>query len=234
MYQNKKLLAIIPARGGSKGIPNKNIIQVVGKPLIKYSIDEALKSKYLDAIVVSTEDEAIKKVALECGAEVPFLRPIELAADTSRTIDALIYTLRKLEKEGRKYDYIVLLQPTQPLRKSWHIDEAIEKIVEVDADSLVSVSEVNEHPILMRTIDEKNRANNLLEIKSTVRRQDFSKIYKVNGSVYINKINENFNYDTSLNDNSLAYIMAREFDVDIDEIFDLEIFKLRLENNSPS
>ena len=155
MYKDKTFLVIIPARGGSKGIPNKNIIEVEGKPLIKYTIDAALDSKYIDRVVVSTDSKEIARVSVDSGADVPFLRPDELSIDTAKTIDALIHAVNTLQEYGNTYDYLVLLQPTQPLRQSFHIDEAIEKIVEKNKDSLVSISPVQEHPILMRTINEQ-------------------------------------------------------------------------------
>lgn len=223
MINNKKILAIIPARSGSKGIIGKNIINLKGKPLIYHSINSGLNSKYINRVVVSTDCDKIATIAREFGADVPFLRPKELATDTSKTIDALIHCIEELKKLGEEYDYVVLLQPTQPLRRYWHIDEAIELIIKNGEDSLVSVSKVKEHPILMRTINEKGYVNNLLNVSSTKRRQDFEYFYKVNGAIYINKINENLNNDTSLNDNKLAYIMDKKYDIDIDEIMDLYI-----------
>lgn len=228
MYKNKSILGLIPARGGSKGIPRKNIVNVNGKPLIQYTIEAAKESKYLDRIVVSTEDAEIADIAVKCGAEVPFLRPKELARDETKTIDVLLDAVKKLNNLGYKYDYLVLLQPTQPLRKSFHIDEAIEKIIDTNAESLVSVSEVRDHPILMKTIDENSEAKSLLGYRSDVRRQDFRKVYKVNGAIYINILNTNFNKDTSLNDNKLAYIMDKKYDLDIDEPEDLDLLKLRI------
>lgn len=235
MYKNKSFLALIPARGGSKGIPYKNIVKVNGKPLIQYTIDEALHSNFLDRIVVSTDDEKIAEISKKCGAEVPFLRPKQLADDNAKTIDVLLHALHELKKNGKVYDYLVLLQPTQPLRKSWHIDEAINLIVDKQEESLVSVSPVREHPILMRTINKDGKVQNLLKTQSTIRRQDFPTYYKVNGAIYINKINDNFNKSTSLNDNKLAYKMSKKYDLDIDEPIDLEIFKFfisRKVNNS--
>ncbi|RKD23555.1 CMP-N,N'-diacetyllegionaminic acid synthase [Caminicella sporogenes DSM 14501] len=228
MYKNKTFLAVIPARSGSKGIPNKNIVDVNGKPLIQYTIDEALKSKYLDRVIVSTDSEKIAGVARRCGADVPFLRPAKLASDTAKTIDVLIHVINKLKKQGEQYDYLVLLQPTQPLRQVFHIDEAIEKIVDNNKSSLVSVSKVKEHPILMRTIKEDGTLEKLLKVSSTVRRQDFPDCYKVNGAIYINKIDKTFNNNLSLNDNKLSYIMEEKYDIDIDEPLDLEIFKIKL------
>jgi len=230
MYKDKSFLAIIPARAGSKGIPHKNITNINGKPLIKYTIDEASKSKYIDRILVSTDSKKIADISKECGADVPFLRPSSLASDTSKTIDTIIYTIEKLKYMGELYDYLVLLQPTQPLRQSFHIDEAIEKIIKYNSSSLVSVSKVREHPILMRTVNKDGLMNRLLEANSTVRRQDFPDYYKVNGSIYINKIDESLNCVTSLNDNVLPYIIDEKFDVDIDNYIDLEVFKLKLKD----
>lgn len=223
-----KFLAIIPARSGSKGIKNKNIVDVNGKPLIYYSINEALKSNYISDVIVSTDSEEIAKIAKNLGAKVPFMRPGFLATDTSKTIDAIIYSIEKLKEIGQEYDYVVLLQPTQPLRRSWHIDEAIELIINKKATSLVSVSKVKEHPILIRNIDDNGCVKNLLNEGSTKRRQDFEDFYKVNGAIYINKIDKNLTINTSLNDNKLAYIMDEKYDLDIDEPNDLYLAKIML------
>lgn len=228
MYKNKKILAVIPARGGSKGIPEKNIVEVNGRPLIDYTISEALKSKYLDNVIVSTDSEKIAEIAKKCGAEVPFLRPKNLAEDQSKTIDVLINLINQLTATDIFYDYIVLLQPTQPLRKSFHIDEAIKLAIDNEYKSLLSVNLVQEHPILVRTIDNQGRLKNLLNINSTVRRQDFPTYYKVNGAIYINKIDDDFNENTSLNDNQYSYIMDKEYDLDIDDPLDLEVLKIKL------
>lgn len=228
MYKNKRILAVIPARGGSKGIPEKNIVEIEGRPLIDYSISEALKSKYIDRIIVSTESDKISEVSKRCGADVPFLRPQHLAGDDSKTIDVIIDLIGRLSKMGNNYDYVLLLQPTQPLRKAHHIDEAISLVIDNNYKSLVSVNLVNEHPILIRTIDSQGKLKNLLELNSTVRRQDFPSYYKVNGAIYINKIDNDFNENTSLNDNLYPYIMHRDYDIDIDEPFDLEILKIKL------
>lgn len=223
MYNGKKILGLIPARGGSKGIPNKNIVDVAGKPLIAYTIEAATASKYLDNVVVTTDSEIIATVSREYGASVPFLRPPYLSTDESKTIEAVIHALHTLKEQ---FDYLVLLQPTHPLRKTKHIDEAIEQLINSNQTSLVSVSKVIEHPILMRTIDHQGNLHSLLRQNSTVRRQDFQDIYIVDGSIYINKINELSN-ETSLNDNILSYIMEDEV-IDIDEEKDLVKFKLKV------
>ena len=221
MFKDQRILAVIPARGGSKGIPHKNIINFCGKPLISYTIEAALGSKYIDYVIVSTDDEEIAKVSIECGAEVPFMRPVELATDTSKTIDSVIYTIRMLRTLGKSFNALVLLQPTQPLRTSKDVDEAIEKYEKNGKMPLVSVSEVDDHPILTRTI-EKNKLFPLLNVSSTCRRQDMPPFYKVNGCIYINEINE-LNWNTSLNDNIVPYLMSKSHSVDIDEKLDLVI-----------
>ena len=222
MYNNHRILAIIPARGGSKGIPGKNTIDLCGMPLIAYSILAAQKSQYIDRVIVSTESEAIKEVALTYHAEVPFLRPAKLASDTSKTIDCILYTIDTLRSLGDCYDYIILLQPTQPIRHATLIDDAISTLIDSGHSSLVSVCPVSEHPILMRTIDANGILHSLLPIPSTVRRQDFPNIYKVNGSIYINRIDETLNADTSLNDNQFAFLMNQEYSFDIDTLDDLQ------------
>ena len=225
MYKGHTFLAVIPARGGSKGIPKKNIQLIEGKPLIQYTIEEALKSKYIDRIIVSTDNVEIAEISKKGGAQVPFLRPKHLATDDSKVIDTIIHVIEELNRIGCSYDYVVLLQPTSPLRKHWHIDEAIEKIVNENERGLVSVSEVKDHPILIRRMDEQGKLRNLLHMESTIRRQDLPKYYKVNGAIYINKIDEQLNHTTSLNDNKLPYIMDQIYDLDIDTPLDLEFFK---------
>lgn len=220
MFGEKKILALIPARGGSKGIKNKNIIDLCGKPLIQYSIDAALQSKYIDDVVVSTDSQAIADVSVKCGAEVPFLRPAELASDTAKSIDAVIHAVNVLKTQGREYDCVVFLQPTQPLRTAEDIDGSIEAFYKNDRKSLLSVCEVENHPLLIRTI-ENGKLKSLLGLNSSVRRQDMPKYYVVNGCIYINAIEE-INRDLSQNDNEVPYLMGTDHSVDIDEKADLE------------
>ncbi|WP_294725989.1 acylneuraminate cytidylyltransferase family protein [uncultured Fusobacterium sp.] len=229
MYKNKKILAVIPARGGSKGIPSKNIFNVGGQPLIKYTIDCAKNSKYLDRAVISTDSLEIKRVAEEYGGDVPFMRPAELALDTSKTIDSIVHAVNTLKEIGEEYDYVMIIQNTVPLRKGWHVDESIEKIVDSNERSLVSVTEVEQHPILMRTLNEDGTLKNLLPMSSTMRRQDFPKFYKVDGAIAIQKIDEEFNLDTSINDGKLAYIMESKYSIDIDNYIDIKVIEYYLE-----
>ena len=220
MYNGKKILAFIPARGGSKGIKNKNIVSLYGKPLVAYSIEAALQSKYVDMVFVSTDSEEIARVAKEFGAEVPFLRPAELAQDTSKTIDALVHGLRILNKE-HIFDSFILLQPTSPLREKDDIDKAIELFYETDRQGVISVTEASENPVLIRTITEDGKLQGLLSGRGDLRRQDMPKYYVLNGCIYIGKAEET-NENTDLAAYPIPYIMQKERSIDIDAMCDIE------------
>lgn len=222
MINQKSVLALIPARGGSKGIKNKNIINLCGKPLIAYTVEAAKKSKYIDAVILTTDSEKIAEVAADFGAEVPFMRPAELAADKSKTIDAILHALKTLHDMGREYDVLVLLQPTQPLRTADDIDGALEKFIRTSCTSLVSISAVADHPILIRTINEQDGLVPMLNTSSTCRRQDMPDYYRVNGCIYINAIDE-ITEETSFSDNKRPYIMDLNHSLDIDELSDLAV-----------
>ncbi len=223
MYAQKKVLALIPARGGSKGIKNKNIINIKGKPLLAYSILAAQGSKYIDDIVVSTDSATIANVARQYRAEAPFMRPAELATDTSKTIDAVIHAIHELGKMGRNYDILCLLQPTQPLRTASDIDGAIEMFAAHGNRGVVSVSPVNDNPILIRKIDNKSgELLPLLPVCGSIRRQDMPAYYRVNGCIYVNAV-QDIHSESSFNDNVIPYIMAKSHSVDIDEEEDIAL-----------
>ncbi len=226
MINGKRILALIPARGGSKGIKNKNIIDLCGKPLISYTIEAAKKSRYIDSVIVSTDSEKIAEVAVSSGASVPFLRPAAFALDTSTTIEAVCHAIRSLVEWGERYDVLVLLQPTSPLRTQEDIDGALEKF-EREGLPVASVSKAKESPILLRQLTGESQMVSLLGLPSTVRRQDMPPVYRVNGSIYINEISS-LNKDTSLNDNSCPYVMEESHSVDIDDYLDIEIAKYYL------
>lgn len=230
MYHSKKILAIIPARGGSKGIKNKNIVDLAGRPLIAYSIEASLRSRYIDSTVVSTDSIEIGNIAKTYGALVPFMRPSILALDEAKIIDVVLHAINMIEAEGEKFDALVLLQPTQPLRTASDIDKAIEIFFEKGERSLVSISLVEDHPLLIRTVDSGGILQNMLNENSTCRRQDMKSYYKVNGCIYINSINE-LSKETSFNDNQIAFIMEPEHSVDIDEMKDIYLAEIYLKNN---
>lgn len=225
MINGKKVVALIPARGGSKGIKNKNIIPLNGRPLIDYTIREAQESCYIDEVIVTTDSEKIAEISRQSGAFVPFLRPPELATDQAKTIDTVLHAIKWLKENNRAYDILVLLQPTQPLRESSDIDSALEVFEDSFELPLASVCEVDDNPILIRTIDENGKLRNMLNKNSTVRRQDMSIFYKINGAIYINLFEE-INDKTSFNDNVVPFVMCKEKSVDIDDINDLEFAKI--------
>lgn len=220
MYDGRKIIALIPARGGSKGIKNKNIIDLNGYPLISYSIKASLGSKYIDDTIVSTDSQKIARVSRKYGAKIPFMRPAELADDNSKTIDTVLHAIKTLDEMNNNFDVLVLLQPTQPLRTASDIDKSIEFFFQKGMKGLVSVSQVDEHPLLMRKIDKNGNLVSLLKKNSTCRRQDMDDYYKVNGCIYINLINE-LKINTSFNDNPIGFIMDSEHSVDIDNMKDL-------------
>ncbi|MDB4513393.1 acylneuraminate cytidylyltransferase family protein [Akkermansiaceae bacterium] len=139
------MLGVIPARGGSKGVPRKNIKLLGGKPLIWYTLKSAKESKFLSECLVSTEDKEIKETAIGLGAEVPFLRPKELALDTTSTLPVLTHALSEMEHQGKYFDAVCILQPTSPFRSSGFIDKCIEKFIQTKADTLISVKKVPDH-----------------------------------------------------------------------------------------
>ena len=180
-----KILTIIPARGGSKGIPKKNIRSFNGHPLIAWSIGQSLASKHIDRTIVSTDDPEIKEIALKYGAEVPFLRPAELARDDSPTEPSLLHVLEELKKEGYEPDAVVLLQPTSPIRLDGTLDQAIEKFQKEKCDSLLSVFAV--HHLYWKNADS---AEPLYDHMNRPRHQDMKEedqIYAETGSIYVTK-----------------------------------------------
>ena len=228
MINNKRVLAIVPARGGSKGIPRKNIIDINGKPLIQYTLEEAKKSKYIDEIHISTDDREISEVVNKLGFEIKRLRPEILAKDNSKTIDVLKDVVNYYNSIGESFGIVILLQPTQPMRKVNHIDDALEKYIECGKQGIVSVNLVEQHPLLMREIDNQGKLKNLIDSNSTVRRQDFKQYYIVNGAIYINSV-EDIVQEVSLNDNTIPFVMDECYvHIDIDELKDLEKFEFEL------
>lgn len=231
MYKKKKILALIPARGGSKQIINKNIKLLCGKPLISYTIEAAITSDYIDDVVISTDSDLIAEISLKYGGQVPFIRPKELAEDESKTIDVAIHAINALIKMGKKYDYLILLQPTSPLRTKDDIDSAIKIIIDGDISSLVSVREVKENPVLMRTI-ENNKLKNIMDFNGSLRRQDLPKYYIFNGAIYINNIDMILKQKKFVDEKTYPYVMDYERSIDIDEILDFKIVELIMGESS--
>lgn len=215
------MIAIIPARGGSKGLPGKNIKPLNGKPLIAYTIECALKSEKISHVVVSTDSNEIAEIALKYGAEVPFLRPDYLATDEAKAIDNYIYTIHRLsEFYNEDIDSFIVLQPTSPLRLPEDIDGAITMFQEKQADSVISYTQ-EAHPIFWhKYMDEEGRLINIFD-DTLANRQDLQKSYYPNGAIYVFKksIIERGLYYTK---NTFAYIMPRNRSIDIDYIEDFQ------------
>lgn len=232
MYNDKKILAIIPARGGSKGIPHKNIMKINHKPLIAYSIEAAKGSKFIDYILVSTDDVEIKDVSLNYGAKVPFLRPEEISNDTAKSIDVVLHALEFHKSQGKEFHYVVLLQPTSPLRSSQDIDNAIEIVMEKEAESLVSLCEASENPVLMRVIED-DKLKSFVEFKgNNLRRQDLPKFYIFNGAIYINSVEMLFKEKTFVNEATIPFVMDSVKSIDIDNMLDSKLAELILREKS--
>lgn len=232
MIRNGRLLAVVPARGGSKRLPGKNILELAGKPLIAWSIEAGLQSKYVDRVVVSTNDEEIGNVAREYGADVPFMRPEELARDESTTIDMLRHALYELGEEGEEYEYLILLQPTSPLRTEWHINEAVEKLIQNNADNIIGVTEVD-HPIEWTNTLPKNLSMEgfLRKEMENKRSQDFPVRYRVNGAIYLMRIDVLLKSKTLFfGRNSYAYVFDKTDSIDIDDMNDFLIAKAMLKH----
>lgn len=207
-----KILGLIPARGGSKGIPGKNIKSLAGKPLLAYTFDSAKNSTLLSKIILSSDDPDIIRVAQQIGLETPFVRPSDLASDISPTLPVIIHALRFFEEKGKKYDAVCLLQATNPFRRKGMIDEAIQKFIDADADALVSVLPVP-HEFNPHWIFEPN-SEGLLSIatgEKTIipRRQDLPPAYFRDGAIYITKAKVLLEKH-SLYGEKLAYILGDE------------------------
>lgn len=221
MINNKTFLAIIPARGGSKRLPRKNILNLAGKPLIGWSIEAGLKSRYIDKTVVTSDDDEILNIAKQFGSNV-LKRPDELASDTASSFDAIEHAIKQTVKQ---YDYTILLQPTSPLRDDKHIDEAIELLIQKNADAVISVCKMDHNPLWSNTLDKTLSMENFLpENILNKRSQDLQTYYRLNGAIYICKTDKLLEEKSFfLKENIFAYIMDRNSSIDIDEEIDFKI-----------
>jgi CMP-N-acetylneuraminic acid synthetase len=214
------ILGLIPARGGSKRLPRKNIRSFLGKPLVAWTIEQAKKSKCLTRVVVTTEDREIAEISKKEGAEVPFLRPEELARDGSPTIDAVLHAVDWFESRGEHFDIVALLEPTSPLRKSDDIDCAIKLFLDNwnKADSLVSLGEVRlENPYIMKKLDD-GYIKNFIDVEDSTKVQD--KVFFPYGVIYISKTEALRNYRTFYQNRTIPYFIERWQNYEIDDIYE--------------
>lgn len=234
MINGKSVLAIIPARGGSKGLPGKNIKELCGKPLIAWTIEQAKSCGNIDRVVVSTDDESIAEVAKKYGAEVPFMRPEELASDTASTIDVIFHAINWLkEHEDYRPEYILLLQPTSPLRSGEDINGAIQILKDKDARAVVSVCETDHHPWWSNILSEDGNMKDFLrpEILNK-RRQDLPVFYRLNGAIYLSDTDYLYEYNGFLGPDTFAYKMPKERSIDIDSAMDFKLAEFLLEEKN--
>jgi CMP-N-acetylneuraminic acid synthetase len=223
MDDNEKVLAVIPARGDSKGIPRKNLYPLNGKPLIAYTIEAALKSKLLTRSIISTDSEEIAEVAEKFGGDVPFIRPNVLANDTASSIDVVKHAVKELEKaDGVRYNYAVLLQPTTPLRLSEDIDKVVQKLISTQCDTVITMVDVGAfHPARMYRIENDRLVGIMEESIAMRRRQDLPPIYIRSGDVYACKRDIIFNRNSMLGNDCRPLVISPNRAINIDTLRDI-------------
>lgn len=221
MIQGRRVLGLVTARGGSKGLPGKNLAPLGGRPLISWTLAAAGASRYLDRCLVSTDDDEIARVAAEAGGEVPFLRPAALATDHATSVDVALHAL---DASGEAADLLVLLQPTSPLRRTEDIDGALEHLVATGAPSCVGVAPADPPPEQLYRPAEGGRLVPLLpEAPREVRRQDRPPCWAVNGAVYVVDVSWFRRGRAFVGPETVGYLMPRERSIDIDDALDLAV-----------
>ena len=228
MIGDKRLLAVIPARGGSKRLPRKNLLDLAGKPLIAWTIEAALGSKYIDRVIVSTDDDEIAEVSKDFGADVPFMRPVEYATDNAKSVDVVLQLLEQLKIQNEKYEYIILLQPTSPLRNTENINESIELLIKRQCAGVVSISEAEHSPLWSNTLPDDDSLSGFLdELIINKRSQDLEKFYRLNGAIYLCNSKRLIQEKTFFIKNDIyGFKMSREVSIDIDTSIDLDLARL--------
>lgn len=231
---SRSCVAIVPARGGSKGVPGKNLALLAGRPLIAHTIEAARKAAQIGRVIVSTDSQEIADVALEEGAEVPFLRPAELARDDMPTMPVILHAVMWLaEQEDYRPEHILLLQVTSPLRTAQDIDAAISMAAERQADAVVSVCEAAVHPYWVKTVGEDGKLADFLKLdRACTRRQDLPAAYALNGAIYLGRRSVLVERQTWYTDRTYAYVMPAERSLEIDTPWDLRLAELIVSSQS--
>ncbi len=224
-----KSIAIIPARSGSKGLRDKNIKELNGKPMMAYTIEAAVQSKLFDCVHVSTDSEIYADIAKSYGADVPFLREESLSADTASTWDALRYVLQKYKEAGQTFDLVTLLQPTSPLRDAQDIQKAFQIFREKDADAVISVCQMEHSMQICNTLDETQSMYGFLDSNKIGARQALSRYYRINGAIYIQRTRMLLAKENLYNEKSYAYVMDKLHSIDIDDGIDFKMAEAAME-----
>lgn len=222
-----KIYSIITARGGSKGIPRKNIKILNGKPVVAYSIEASISTDLIKNTYVTTEDEEISEISKQYGAEI-IKRPQKLAEDTSSSVDVVLHSLEYLENNGKLPDFFVLLQPTSPLRITEDIENAIDLFIENECDALISVCEIDHSSMLSLSLKNEFLVPNCDEEFLTKRRQDLPTYYSPNGAIYITTPESLRKNKTFIPEKTIPYVMPKERSVDLDTPFDLKLAEFLL------
>jgi len=230
--KNNKILVIIPARSGSKGLPGKNIKKLCGRPLIAWTIEQAKSYENIDRIIVSTDDLKIADIAKRYGAEVPFIRPADLANDTASTIDVIFHAINWFKKhEGYHPGYIMLLQPTSPFRTAEDIKNSITILRNKNTQAVVSVCETDHHPWWSNTLDKDNSMKDFLRPGIlNKRRQDLPIFYRINGAIYLSEKEYLYENNGFFGPDTFAYKMSKERSIDIDTELDFKFSEMVMKN----
>lgn len=224
MREGMRVLGLIPARGGSKGLPGKNVRPLAGRPLIAWTIECALACDSLDAVVVSTDSDQIARIASANGAEVPFMRPARLARDDSRMVDVVLDAIDTLDADGRAFDVVALLQPTSPLRTAADIDGALQRLLDSGGHAVAGVCPAEHSPALAGTLPaDGSLADFLRPEHTTANRQQLPEYFRLNGAIYVAEIPWLRESGTFVGEGTFAFVMPPERSVDIDSELDLAL-----------
>ena len=228
LNKHMKILAIIPARGGSKGIPEKNFRPIAGKPLIGWTIESALSAKRVDRVIVTTDSPEIMEIAKNFGAEVPFRRPTELAMDNTPGIEPILHATRWLIDHENYYpDFVVCLQPTSPFRIGSDIDNAVNLAIRKQAASVISVSQSNHHPNWMQIMDQEGKLDEFIPGGTSIgSRQEMEPVYELNGAIYLIKTDVLLEKKAFFVKDTYGYVMPGERSLDIDTLWDFHLAEL--------
>jgi CMP-N-acetylneuraminic acid synthetase len=232
MYREHVVVCVIPARGGSKGLPGKNIKMLCGKPLIAHTIEQAKQSRYIDRVIVSTEDDAIARIASEYGAEVPFMRPMELAGDSVATVDVLLHAMDWLERRQYRFDVLVLLHTTTPMRSVEDIDHSIALLVEEKADNVFTVTEAHRNPYFNMVEINSDGYAALAKQGNFTTRQAAPLIYDMNSSIYVWWKELLKEKKKIFLDKTRIHVMPKERSIDIDDPIDFKIAEMMMAETS--
>ncbi len=225
MIEDKKVLALVPARAGSKGLPGKNIRPFCGKPLLQWSVEHGLQARYVDKVIVSTDSEEFAQIARQAGGDVPFIRPAELSSDLSSSIDVILHAVEYLEAHDERYNILALLEPTSPLRRPQDIDGALESLLQnKNAESIVSVSQVEaHHPAFLMRQGKDGFLTPFLSDFEVLRRQDVAPLHFLDGTLYISWVNAIKKRKGFYHEATLGYEMPKYQSFEVDDMDDFII-----------